>query len=135
MNGRIVFSVLLVLVIVVGAVGIGMYAYNVGIAQGMATTGKADVPPSAAVTPFQYYGMPYLYRPFGMHGFGGFGFLSCLFPLFIFFVFFGVMRMVFWRARWGGMHHRHWEGGVPPMAEEWHRKMHEQQGQAKKSDV
>ncbi len=28
------------------------------------------------------------------------------------FVFFGVMRMVFWRARWGGMHHRKWEGAA-----------------------
>jgi hypothetical protein len=38
------------------------------------------------------------------------------------------MRMVFWRARWGGMHHRHWDKeAIPAMVEEWHRKMHEQQ--------
>lgn len=123
MNGRIVSSILLALVCVAGAIGIGMYAYNVGIAQGMATSGKLDVPPATGVAPFPYYGMPYFYRPFGF----GFGFLGCLIPLFVFFVFFSVMRMVFWRAHWGGMHHRHWEGGVPPMAEEWHRKMHEQQ--------
>ncbi|MBI5031969.1 MAG: hypothetical protein HZB51_15670 [Chloroflexi bacterium] len=121
MNGRIVLVVFLTVVIVAGAIGIGMYAYNAGIAQGMATSGQVDAPPNNAA-PFPYY-RPYYFHPFGY----GFGFLSCLIPLFIIFVFFGVMRMVFWRARWGGMHHRHWEGGVPPMAEEWHRKLHEQQ--------
>ena len=121
MNGRIVFTVLIVLVIAASVLGIASYAYNMGLTQGMATNVKLDVPTTGAV-PY-----PYFYAPFGMHGFGSFGFLSCLVPLFFFFVLFGVMRMVFWRARWGGMHHRKWEGGVPPMAEEWHRKMHEQQ--------
>ncbi len=120
MNGRFIFGLMLALVIVAGAVGIGVYAYNMGVAQGMSTTGKLDVPPSN-VAPVPYYG-PFFYRPFGF----GWGLLSCLFPLFILFIFFSVMRMVFWRARWGGMHRR-WDGGVPPMAEEWHRKMHEQQ--------
>lgn len=122
MNGRFVFGLLLTLLIVAGVIGVGAYAYNLGIAQGIADSGKL-VAPATGVAPY-----PYFYRPFGFHPFGwGFGFLSCLIPLFIFFVFFSVMRMVFWRARWGGMHHRKWEGGVPPMAEEWHRKMHEQQ--------
>ena len=124
MNGRIVFTVFVVLIVVAGVLGIAGYAYNIGLTQGMATNIKFEVPATGAV-PYPYY-----YRPFGMHAFGGFGFLSCLVPLFVFFVFFSVMRMVFWRARWGGMHHRKWEGGVPPMAEEWHRKMHEQQQQA-----
>ncbi len=122
MNGKIVFSVLLVLFIVAGVIGVGMYAYNLGIAQGMLTSGKLDAP-AAGTMPY-----PYFHRPFGFHPFGGFGFLSCLFPLFIIFVLFGVMRMVFWRARWGGMHRRHWDKEtIPPMVEEWHRKMHEQQ--------
>ncbi len=125
MNGRIVFTVLIVLVIVAGVLGIAGYAYNIGLTQGMASTGKLEVPATGAV-PY-----PYFYRPFGFHPFG-WSFLSCLLPLFIFFVLFGVMRMVFWRVRWGGMHHRKWEGGVPPMAEEWHRKMHEQQQAAQK---
>jgi hypothetical protein len=119
---RIVLSILLALVCLAGAIGIGAYAYNLGIAQGMAVSGKVDVPATGVVP------APYFYRPFGFHPFGGFGFLSCLFPLFIIFVLFGVMRMVFWRARWGGMRHRHWDKeAIPPMVEEWHRKMHEQQ--------
>ncbi len=122
MNGRIVFGVLLALLLMAGALGVGAYAYNLGVTQGMAESGKLVVP-ATGVVPY-----PYFYGPFGAYPFGwGLGLLSCLIPLFIFAVFFGVMRLVFWRTHWGGMHHRKWEGGVPPMAEEWHRKMHEQQ--------
>lgn len=129
MYGRIVLSVSLALVCLAGAAGIGMYAYNLGLTQGLASNAKLDVP-TTGVAPMPYYGMPFFYRPFG---FGwGFDLLGCLVPLFFFFALFSVMRMVFWRARWGGMHHRRWEGGVPPMAEEWHKKMHEQQSSTQK---
>jgi hypothetical protein len=47
-------------------------------------------------------------------------------PLLVFFLAFALLRGICWRGPWGG-HHRHWEGGVPPMAEEWHRKMHEKE--------
>ena len=40
MNGRIVLRVLLALVIVAGVVGAGIYVYNVGVAQGLAASGK-----------------------------------------------------------------------------------------------
>jgi hypothetical protein len=124
MNGKVVFTVFVVLVVVAAVAGIAGYAYNIGLAQGMATNVKLEVPATGAVP------APYFYPPYGMHrvgGFGGFGFLGCLVPLFGFFIFFGVMRMIFFRARCGGMHHhRKWEGGAPPMFEEWHRKMHEQ---------
>lgn len=120
MNGRIVFSVFVTLLLIAVAIGVGMYAYNLGVAQGLADSGKIVVP-ATGVAPY-----PYFYRPFGFHPFG-WGLLSCLIPLFFLFIFFSVMRMVFWRAGWGGMHHRHWDGGVPPKVEEWHRKMHEQQ--------
>jgi len=132
MYGRIVLGILLVVVLIVGIVGVGGYAYNLGVAQGLANTGKLDVPPTTAVAPFQYFGMPYFYRPFGF----GFSFLGCLIPLFFFFVFFGLLRAFVWGPRWGwrGMHHRHWEGDVPPMAEEWHKKMHEQQQQPTQKD-
>lgn len=41
-------------------------------------------------------------------------------------------RMLVWGPRWGHMGHhgghgpwgRHWENGVPPMFEEWHKKAH-----------
>ena len=119
MNGKFVFGMLLMLFIVAGVIGVGTYAYNLGIAQGMLTSGKLDTP-AAGTMPYPYY------RPFGYHPFGGL--LSCLVPLFVLCVLFSVMRMVFWRGRWGGMHRRHWDKEtIPPMVEEWHRKMHEQQ--------
>ena len=123
MNGRFVLGVLLVLVVIVGAVGIGAYAYNMGVAQGMATSGKIEVP-STGAAPFPNYA-PFFYRPFGF----GFGFLGCLGPLILFFLFFSLLRLFLWGPRWGwrGMHHRHWDGDIPPMAEEFHRKLHEQQ--------
>ena len=124
MYGRIVLGVLIALLLIAGAVGIGVYAYNFGVAQGMADSGKLVAPAAGAVP------SPYLYRPFGFHSFGfGFGFLGCLVPLFFFFLLFGLCRAFIWRGRWGwgGMHHRHWDGNTPPpMVEEWHRKMHEQ---------
>jgi hypothetical protein len=128
MNGRFVLGVLLAVVLIVGAVGMGVYAYNVGVTQGMVASGKV-IAPTTDVAPVPYY-RPSFYRPFGF----GFGFLGCLFPLFFLFLLFGVLRAFMWRGRWGWRHHRHWESGehgIPPMVEEWHRKMHEQQAAEK----
>ena len=124
MNGRFIIGVLLAIVLIVGAVGIGVYAYNVGVTQGMVTSGKVT-PPTAAPYAYPFVG-PFFFRPFGW----GFGFLGCLFPLLFFFLIFGLLRAILWGPRWGWHHHRHWERderGIPPMVEEWHRKMHEQQ--------
>jgi hypothetical protein len=123
MNGRIVFGILFALLLVASVLGASAYAYNIGVAQGLADSGKL-VAPATGVAPHPYF--------YGRWGFHPFGFLSCLVPLFAIFILFSVIRMVFWRGHWGGMHHRKWEGGVPPMAEEWHRKMHEQQQAAQK---
>lgn len=123
MNGRFVFGLLLAIVLIVGAVGIGVYAYNAGVAQGMAGGGNL-VAPATGTAP--YFGGPFFYRPFGW----GFGFLGCVFPLLFFFLIFGLLRGIFWGGHWGWRHHRHWdrdEHDVPPMVAEWHRKMHEQQ--------
>ena len=126
MNGRIVLRVLFALVIVAGVVGAGIYVYNVGVAQGLAASGKVALPETSAA-PYPYFGGPFLYhRPFGF-GFGGFG---CLFPLLGLLLVLGLVRMILGRGRWGwrhGPHHGPWEKGVPPMFEEWHRKMHEPQ--------
>ena len=123
MNGRIIVRVLLALILIAGLVGIGTYVYNAGVAQGLTASGKLTTPDGAAV-PYPYYG-PFL-RPFGF----GFGYLGLLFPLFFLFLFFGVLRAIFWRGRWGGGwrgDREHWKDHVPPMAEEWHRRMHESQ--------
>lgn len=126
MNGRIILGILLVIVLVAGAVGLGVSAYNMGVAQGMAVSGT-DKPPAAGVAPYPYpfFGGPFWFRPFGW----GFGFFGFLFPLFFFFLIFALLRGIFW----GG--HRGWRRGpwmdqqtVPPAVEEWHRKMHEPKG-------
>ncbi len=113
MNGRFILGLLLVLVLIGLAVGMGAYVYNAGVAQGMADSGKLTTTPY----PYPFYG-PFFFRPFG------FGFLGLLGPLFLFLIFFALLRGLFW-GRYRGGYGRHWEGGVPPAVEEWHRKMHE----------
>ena len=126
MNGRIVWRVLLALVLIAGIVGAGVYVYNMGVAQGLAASGTLrGVAPEAGAAPYPYFGGPFVYhRPLG------FGFLSCLFPLLGLLFILGLVRMILGCGRWGwrhGPHHGPWEKGVPPMFEEWHRKMHEPQ--------
>jgi hypothetical protein len=69
-------------------------------------------------------GYPMMYR----HHFGFFPGGIC-FSIFFLFLFFGFLRMIFFR----GMHHghrmhgpwgRHWEDGVPPMFNDWHKRAH-----------
>jgi hypothetical protein len=124
MNGKIVLRVLLALGLIAGAVGIAIYAYNVGIAQGLIESGKLAAP-TTGVAPYPFYGGPFFFHwPFGF----GLGLLGCLFPLLFFVLFFGLLRGMIGRGHWG-KHRAHWEKGVPPMFEEWHRKMHEPQAQ------
>lgn len=124
MNGRIVLRMLFALVLIAGAVGVGVYVYNAGVAQGLAASGKLALP-DGGVAPYPYY-VPF-YRPWGF----GFGILGLIFPLFGILLIFALLRGVFfggWRGRWGhAAHHEHWEKGVPPMFEEWHRRAHEPQ--------
>jgi hypothetical protein len=140
MNRRLVASILLVLVLVVGAVAVGGLAFNLGVARGLADSGKLVAPVGGGVAPY-FYGGPFFYHPFGF----GFGLLGCLFPLLGFFLIFALIRAVFWRAAWGGR--RGWGGhgwgghgwggpgeggqdfgpggqGVPPMFAEWHKRSH-----------
>jgi len=124
MNGRIILTVLLALILIAGMVGAGIYVYNVGVAQGLADSGKLTAP-TTGVVPYPYFGGPFFYhRPFGL------GFLGCVFPLLFLLLVFILLRTILWRGPMGwrhGMHRGPWEKGVPPMFEEWHRKMHEPQ--------
>jgi hypothetical protein len=128
MNRRIVFGVLLGLVLIAGAVMVGFYAYQAGVAHGLVESGKVfaegSAPPEGRV--YHYWGGPFFHHgPFGF----GFGFLGCLIPLLFFFL---LTRLLFWPRRWfwhyggPGMHWGHGPGekGVPPMFEEWHRRAH-----------
>jgi hypothetical protein len=119
MNRRIIFGILLTLVVLAGALAVGYYAYQAGVAQGLADSGKLVVPEAGARL-YPFYG-PFWHRPFGF----GFGFLGCLFPVLFFFLFFGLLRGLFWRPWGGGWGHRgHWGRGAPPMFDEWHRQAH-----------
>ena len=132
---RILWRVLVALVLVAAILGIGVYAYNIGMAQGLAQ--KVQLP-AGGVTQ-----MPYLYFGHPFFGFG-FGFLGCLVPLFLFFLVFGSMRALFWHGPrdWDRMrmHRRHWDWqdengkGVPPFFAEWHRRAHGEPESDKKQE-
>jgi len=121
---RILWRVLVVLVLIATILGIGVYAYNMGMAQGLAQKVQAPAVGSVPLPHTMYYGHPF----FGF----GFGLLGCLVPLFLFFLVFGSLRMLLWRGPmgWGHMHHRRWNGhdengkDVPPFFAEWHRRAH-----------
>jgi hypothetical protein len=134
MNGNNVgLRILAALVLVAAVAAIGYFAFQAGIAQGSPVTIEAPSGQTAPVPgPYPYYGwgMPF-HRPFGF----GFGCFGPLLVLFLFFLALRSMRMLFWGPRWGWGHHhhgpwgRHWENGVPPMFEEWHKRAHGEAGQ------
>ena len=111
MNNRhllraLVFGVLLL----GGAAVLGVGAYNAGVAQGIAESGRLVAAPPVG-TPVYVWPRPW-----------GFGFFP-FFPLFFLFLFFFVVRGMLWRGhRHGGWRYRY--EGVPPMFEEWHRRAH-----------
>ena len=123
---RIFWRIVVVLVLVAAILGIGVYAYNIGMAQGLAQ--KVTVPAAESVpVPYMHFWPPFF-------GFGyGFGFLGCLIPFFLLCLVFGSMRALLWHGPMGwrhSMHRGHWGWrdengkGVPPFFEEWHRRAH-----------
>jgi hypothetical protein len=127
MNRKIILGLLLALVLVAGAISLGVYAYNLGVAHGLAESAKlSDLPPGAEMRPYPYYyGGPFWHpRPFGFFG--------CFGPLLFLFLIFVLFRGLWWGGRWGygpGWKHGHWDGSVPPAFEEWHRRAHAQGGE------
>ncbi len=123
---RTFFRIVLALVLIGALFGLGSYVYNAGVAQGLVASGKIAAPDGGTVAPYPYY-TP-IYRPWGF----GFGLFGLLFPLLFIFLIFSAIRGLFfrsWRSHgpWNWEHRGEWKNGVPPMAEEWHRKMHETQ--------
>jgi hypothetical protein len=128
MNGNnISLRIVSALVLVAALAGIGFFAYQAGIAQGSPVTieapsGNANVAPA----PYYGYGMPF-HR--GQYGFG-FGCFGPLLAFFLLLLAFKSFRLLFWGPRWGwGGHHRghwgrRWEGGAPPIFDEWHKRAH-----------
>ena len=135
MNGNTIgLRIVSALVLIAAIAGIGYFAFQAGVAQGSPVTIEA---PSGETVPMPY---PYYgwrgpsHHPFGF-GFGLFGFLLLLF---LFFLALRAFRFLFWGPRWGWGHHsgrgpwgRHWENGVPPMFEEWHKRAHGQSEERK----
>ena len=128
MNGNnIALRLVAGLVLVLAIAGIAYFAFQAGVAQGSPITIEAPSGQTAPA-PYPYYGWghPY-YRPFGF----GFGLFGLLLLLFLFFVVLRAFRLLFWGPHWGWGHHRgpwgrHWETGIPPMFEEWHKRAHGQ---------
>ena len=129
MNGKIGLRIVSALVLIAAIAGIGFFAFRAGVAQGSPIT--IEAPSGQSVTapyPFYGHGMPFGY---GHHmPFFGFGCFGLLIPLFLFFLAMKAFRFAFGGPRWGHMgNHRgpwawHWENGVPPMFDEWHKKAH-----------
>lgn len=117
MNNRLAFRVVIAIVAMATMAAVGFYAYNLGVAHGIAESGHALTAPAA--------GAPGVFWP------GPWGFHFVFFPFFPFlFILFWVvvLRGLFWRGRrWG--HPYRWES-VPPVFEEWHRRVHAQSGPA-----
>jgi hypothetical protein len=127
---RIFWRIIALLVLIAAILGIGFYAYNIGMAQGVAQNVTSQAGGSVPVPYMQYWPHPF--------GFGyGFGFLGCLIPLFLLFLAFGSMRALFWHGPMGWRHHMYrgpwgWRHGddaekgkdVPPFFDEWHRRAH-----------
>jgi hypothetical protein len=130
MTGRTIARILLVVVLVGAAIGIGVTAYDVGLNNGLAQSGHVVVAPDGyPIAPYVGYGWG-----FG-HGFGLFGFFGLL--LFLFLVF-ALIRAAFGGRRgwggWGPGHHggsgmsrgdwrgSPWESRAREIHDEWHRE-------------
>lgn len=124
MNRRIIFGVLLALLLIAGAVSLGVYIYNVGVAQGLAESGKlTDLPPGAEGRLYPYYGGPFWHpRPFGFFG--------CFGPLLFILLIVVLFRGLWWGGPWAWGHGwKHEHGGGRAIFEEWHRQAHSQGAQ------
>ena len=136
MNGKIGLRIVSALVFLVAVAAIAFFAFQAGVVKGSPVTIQAPAGQTAPMPYYGYgYGMPF-HHPFGF----GFGF-GCFGPLLAFFLIvlaFKSFRMMLWGPRWGHMHGhhgpwgRHWENGVPPMFEEWHKKAHGETTEDKK---
>ena len=111
MNNRSLLRALAIAaLVIVGAAAIGIGAYNAGVAQGIAESGRVIAAPPP--------GTSYVYVSPRPWGFGYFPIFPIFFLLFLFFV----LRGLLWRSWRGGGGCGY--NGVPPAFDEWHRRAH-----------
>jgi hypothetical protein len=129
MVARTVFRILFAVLVIAALVGVGVYIYNVGVAQGIAAGSTALDNPEGGPLILPYH-TPF-YRTWGF-GFGFFPF-GWIFGLLLIILVFSLVRGLFFRGWYGrGWYSRgYWSGmperspqDVPPWVEEWHRRMH-----------
>ena len=111
------FSWVIGLLMLAGLTFVGVSAYQLGVARGLAEAQFAGAP--AAGVPVMVWPHPW---GFGFGFFPFFPFFPLLFILFWVFA----LRGLFWRRAWygGGCGSR----GVPPAFDEWHRRAHAAEG-------
>ncbi len=119
MNGKIALRIVSALVLIAAIAGIAFFAYSAGVAHASPVTLSAA--PNEQAAPASYY----------------YGYLGLLIPLFLVVLAFRAFHFMVWGPRFGFIHglmmHRRWgENGVPPMFEEWHKRMHGEQPGDKK---
>jgi hypothetical protein len=120
MNTRLLRALAIAALVIAGAAVIGIGAYNAGVAQGIAESGRAIAAPQAGMPyAYGYYGWP---RPWGFGFFPFFPIFPILFLLFFFFIARGLIWRGPWRRGWG-----YGYDGVPPAFDEWHRRAHGEQ--------
>jgi hypothetical protein len=116
MANRFGVRVLVAILIVAALAGFGYYAYNLGLAQGVAEAGRIAAPSGGGTAP-----VVVMWRPWGF----GFGFFP-FFPLVFLFFWLFVARGLFWRGAWRGRGCGYY--GRLDGLEEWHQRAHAQQG-------
>lgn len=121
---RAFFSLVLgvVLLVVLGGIGVGVY--NAGVSAGLAQAGAVG---AGAATPYLY--------GWGIHPFFGFGFLGLLFPILFLLLIFGLIRAAIgggrrgWGRGWdGGPGHEGWRSERERYMADLHRRFHEAEG-------
>jgi hypothetical protein len=126
MNKSIVFRVVMALILIGAVIGLGVWAYSLGVTKGsmMSTEVSAPVAP---------YGMPV----WPIYGFPFFGFLICLVPLFLVLMISFAFRGIFWHGprRWGHYYpgpgsdewmkeKEGWRRGARSVFDQWHTEAH-----------
>jgi len=109
MSNRFGWRLVAGLLVIAALAGFGYYAYNLGVAQGVAEAGRIAAPSGSAP-------VVVMWRPLG------FGFFP-LFPLLFILFWFFLARGLFWRgAAWRGRGCGY--DGRREWLEDWHRRAH-----------